>query len=157
MTQETKYPEAARELQEAIFDGLPEAERANWHVAFAEKAATVTDWQMVIDKTVLASLRIAEPHDTSESKVVAAVIDLYERRLSGDNPSESEWTAALCAARPAAWDARDAALALRRRGRRRARRVRGRRRAAPAGARHGWAWRPRSGRAVRRLRSSAGF
>ena len=67
----TKYPEAAHHLQEAIFEGLPEAERGDWHVAFAEKAATVTDWQAVIDKTMLASLRIAEPHDTSESKVVA--------------------------------------------------------------------------------------
>ena len=56
-------------LQEAIFEGLPEGQRADWHVAFAEKAETVTDWQTVIDKTVLAALRIAEPHDTSESKV----------------------------------------------------------------------------------------
>jgi hypothetical protein len=90
----TKYPEEAHHLQEAIFEGLPKSERANWHVAFAEKAATVTDWQMVIDKTVLASLRIAEPHDTSESKVVATVIDLYERRLTGDNPSDAEWASA---------------------------------------------------------------
>ena len=90
----TKYPEAAHHLQEAIFEGLPEAERGDWHVAFAEKAETVTDWQAVIDKTVLASLRIAEPHDTSTGKVVATVIDLYERQLSGDNPSEAEWAAA---------------------------------------------------------------
>ena len=70
--------------------------------------------QMVIDKTVLASLRIAEPHDTSESKVVATVIDLYERKLSGDNPSEAEWASARDAARAAAWAAgaaRDAARA----------------------------------------------
>ena len=101
----TKYPEAAHYLQEAIFEGLPEAERANWHVAFAEKAATVTDWQMVIDKTVLASLRIAKPHDKSESKVVATVIALYERRLTGDNPSETEWAAARAAAWASAGDA----------------------------------------------------
>jgi hypothetical protein len=101
----TKYPEAAHHLQEAIFEGLPESKRANWHVAFAEKSETVTDWQSVIDKTVLASLRIAEPHDTSEGKVVAAVIALYERRLTGDNPSEAEWAAA----RDAAWAARAAA------------------------------------------------
>ena len=93
----TVYPEAAHHFQEAIFEGLPEAERADWHVAFAEKAATVTDWQMVIDKTVLTSLRIAEPHDTSTGKVVAAVIALYERRLTGDNPSEAEWAAARAA------------------------------------------------------------
>ena len=104
MTQETKYPEAARELQEAIFDGLPEAERADWQAAFAEKAETVTDWQAVIDKTVLASLRIAELHDTSTGKVVSAVIALYERRLTGDNPSETEWDAAGAAAW-AAWPA----------------------------------------------------
>ena len=90
----TVYPEAAHHFQEAIFEGLPEAERADWHVAFAEKAATVTDWRAVIDKTVLASLRIAQPHDTSTGKVVAAVIALYERRLTGDNPSEAEWAAA---------------------------------------------------------------
>ena len=106
----TKYPEAAHHLQEAIFEGLPEAERANWHVAFAEKAATVTDWQMVIDKTVLASLRIAEPHDTSACKVVATVIALYERKLTGDNPSEAEWAAgasrAAAGAAEAAWAAR---------------------------------------------------
>ena len=114
----TKYPEAAHHLQEAIFEGLPEAERADWHVAFAEKAATVTDWQAVIDKTVLTSLRIAEPHDTSESKVVATVIDLYERRLTGDNPSETEWASARAAAGccaglrgAAAWAARAAAWA----------------------------------------------
>ena len=78
---------------------------------------------MVIDKTMLASLRIAEPHDTSESKVVATVIDLYERKLSGDNPSEAEWAAAGAsagagraaghhvarAARAAAWAAKWAA------------------------------------------------
>ena len=108
LAKRTKYPEAAHHFQEAIFEGLPEAERADWHVAFAEKAATVTDWQMVIDKTVLASLRIAEPHDTSTGKVVSAVIDLYERRLSGDNPSETEWVAAGAAAR-AAWAAARAA------------------------------------------------
>jgi hypothetical protein len=110
----TGYPEAAHRLQEAIFEGLPETERANWHVAFAEKAATVTDWQSVIDKTVLASLRIAEPHDTSESKVVAAVIDLYERRLNGENPSDAEWVAAYAAgdaARVAAYAARAARVA----------------------------------------------
>jgi hypothetical protein len=116
----TGYPEAAHYLQEAIFEGLPEAERADWHVAFAEKAATVTDWQAVIDKTVLASLRIAEPHDTSESKVVSAVIDLYERRLSGDNPNDTEWASAEADARAAsgaawaaAWDAWAAAAAAR--------------------------------------------
>ena len=97
----TKYPQSAHHLQEAIFEGLPKSERADWHVAFAEKAATVTDWQMVIDKTVLTSLRIAKPHDTSESKVVATVIDLYERKLTGDNPSEAEWASA----RAAAWAA----------------------------------------------------
>jgi hypothetical protein len=101
----TGYPEAAHRLQEAIFEGLPETERANWHVAFAEKAATVTDWQTVIDRIILTSLRIAEAHDTSESKVVAAVIDLYERRLNGDNPSDAEWVAAW----DAAWAKRDAA------------------------------------------------
>jgi hypothetical protein len=105
----TKYPEAAHHLQEAIFEGLPESKRANWHVAFAEKSETVTDWQSVIDKTVLASLRIAEPHDTSEGKVVAAVIALYERRLTGDNPSEAEWAAA----RDAAWAARATKAAAR--------------------------------------------
>ena len=112
MTQETKYPEAAHRLQEAIFEGLPETERADWHAAFAEKAATVTDWQKVVDKTALASLRIAEPHDT----VVATVIALYERRLSGDNPSEAEWCDAAWAARSvvdAAWAARAAARAAR--------------------------------------------
>ena len=112
MTQETKCPEAAHRLQEAIFEGLPETERADWHVAFAEKAETVKDWQTVIDKTVLASLRIAEPHDTSEGKVVAAVIALYERRLDGDNPDDAEWNAAAAraaarAARAALWGAWD--------------------------------------------------
>ena len=107
----TKYPEAAHYLQEAIFEGLPEKERADWHVAFAEKAETVTDWQSVIDKTVLASLRIAEPHDTSTGKVVSDVIALYERRLSGDNPSNAEWADARAAARAAAdaWGAEWAA------------------------------------------------
>jgi hypothetical protein len=94
----TGYPEAAHHLQEAIFERLPEADRADWHVAFAEKSETVTDWQPVIDKTVLASLRIAEPHDTSEGKVVAIVIALYKRRLNGDNPSDAEWYAARVAA-----------------------------------------------------------
>ena len=111
----TVYPEAAHHFQEAIFEGLPEAERADWHVAFAEKAATVTDWRAVIDKTVLASLRIAQPHDTSTGKVVAAVIALYERRLTGDNPSEAEWAAAEAVAgaaeRAAAWAARAARAA----------------------------------------------
>jgi hypothetical protein len=116
----TGYPEAAHRLQETIFEGLPEAERADWHVAFAEKAATVTDWETVIDRTVLASLRIAEPHDKSESKVVAAVIALYERRLSGDNPSEADWDSAgaagaagVAGAAWAAWAAADAAWAAR--------------------------------------------
>ena len=98
LAKKTKYPEAGHRLQEAIFEGLPETERADWHVAFAEKAETVTDWQRVIDKTVLASLRIAKPHDTSESKVVAIIIDLYERRLNGDNPSDAEWYDARAAA-----------------------------------------------------------
>jgi len=111
----TGYPEAAHRLQESIFEGLPETERANWHVAFAEKAATVTDWQTVIDRIILTSLRIAEAYDTSESKVVAAVIALYERRLNGDNPSDAEWVAAYAAgavARDAAGAARCAARAV---------------------------------------------
>ena len=109
----TDYPEAAHYLQEAIFEGLPETERANWHVSFAKKAETVKDWQTVIGKTVLASLRIAEPHDKSEGKVVAMVIGLYERKLEGDNPSDAEWKAAAEAAAldasSAAWAAADAA------------------------------------------------
>ena len=114
MTQETKYPAAARELQKSISEGLPETERADWHAAFSEKAETVTDWQIVIDKTVLASLRIAEPHDRS-GKFVATVIDLYERRLAGENPSDDEWYDAQIvawdaeAARVAAWSAARAA------------------------------------------------
>jgi hypothetical protein len=108
----TGYPQSAHYLQEAIFEGLPKTERADWHVAFADKAETITDWRTCIDKTVLASLRIAEPHDTSESKVVAAVIDLYERRLNGDNPSETEWeTAGQIAAAEAKVAEEDAASA----------------------------------------------
>ena len=107
----TGYPEAAHRLQEAIFEGLPEAERADFHVAFADKAATVTDWQPVIDKTVLASLRIAEPHDTSDAKVVAGAISLYERRLNGDEPTKAEWAAARDAAEAAEEAARDAEAA----------------------------------------------
>lgn len=113
----TGYPETAHRLQETIFERLPETERADWHVAFAEKLETVTDWQSVIDKTVLASLRIAEPHDTSENRVVAMVIDLYEQRLNGDNPSDAEWAAARATARDAAgnaaWAAGNAARAAR--------------------------------------------
>jgi hypothetical protein len=123
----TKYPEAAHQLQEAIFEGLPETDRADWHVAFAEKAETVTDWKSVIDKTVLASLRIAEPHDTSTVKTVSAAVNLYQRRLNGDEPSENDWFnvcdlaaemtghparcswASTWAARDSSWSAREAA------------------------------------------------
>jgi hypothetical protein len=102
----TGYPEDAHRLQEAIFEGLPKAERADWHVAFADKAASVTDWQTVIDRTVLASLRVVEAYDTSTCKTVSAVIALYERRLNGDNPSVADWAAVGEAA-----DAADAAYA----------------------------------------------
>jgi hypothetical protein len=108
----TGYPEDAHRLQEAIFEGLPEAERADWHVAFADKAASVTDWQTVIDRTVLASLRVSEAYDTSTGKTVSAVIALYERRLNGDNPSVADW-AAVGEAEDAAWDAYAAWVAAR--------------------------------------------
>jgi hypothetical protein len=81
-------------------------------VAFADKAASVTDWQTVIDRTVLASLRVSEAYDTSTGKTVSAVIALYERRLNGDNPSETEWeTAGQIAAAEAKVAEEDAASA----------------------------------------------
>ena len=94
----TGYHEAAHRLQEAIFEGLPQSDRLDWHVQFFEKAATVTDWDRVMQLTTLAALKIAEPHDTSANGVVAKVIGLYERLLNGDNPSGQEWADAWEAA-----------------------------------------------------------
>jgi len=55
LAESTGYPEAAHRLQEAVFECLPQEDGVNWHVQFFEKAATVTDWDRVMQLTTLAA------------------------------------------------------------------------------------------------------
>ena len=72
-----------------------------WHILTPE------DWDCCLAKTLRTSLEIALPHDTKG--VVQPVIDLIDRWLSGDKPSNAEFEAAEEAA--AKWSTEAAAKA----------------------------------------------
>ena len=103
----TGYPEWAHHFQEMLFERLPKPDNRMWHVQFAKKAESVTDWGAVLKASMIATLEIALPHDTSDRQVVQRSLDLYHR----DNVTKEEWRAAADAAADAADAAADAAAA----------------------------------------------
>ena len=93
------YPEWLAHLQDRIFEGLPDTDRIDWHVQFADAIAVRSrDWQVILHDAHAGILRIAERTAGSAAPAVSAVRELHERR----EPSES---AAWSAARSAAWSA----------------------------------------------------
>jgi hypothetical protein len=78
----------------ARFVGLAQ----RWHVIDAAA------WERVRSQTIITSLEIAKSHNES---AVSPVLQLFKRRLSGDEPTATEWGEA----KRAAWRAADAAAA----------------------------------------------
>ncbi|GIT90170.1 hypothetical protein JANAI62_03470 [Jannaschia pagri] len=106
LSESTGYPEWAHRFQEAVFEGLPDGDRQDWHVQFAERAAAVSDWGAFYHRLMIAILKVAIPYDTSGC--VKRVISLHKR---APDVSREEWAAARAAAGAAARRAfRDAFL-----------------------------------------------
>jgi len=90
-----------------LFDGLAPAETLPFARRFGPAlrgmvGATDAQWRRVMLKFLRAALVVALPHD--RHGVVRPVIDLIDRELRGDVPSEAEWAAAAREARRA-WTA----------------------------------------------------
>mgnify|MGYP000922471772 CR=1 FL=1 len=90
-----------------LFDGLSPTETLPFARRFGPAlrgmvGATDAQWRRVMLKFLRAALGIALPHD--RHGVVRPVIDLIDRELRGDVPSEAEWLTAAREARRA-WTA----------------------------------------------------
>jgi len=68
-------------LQDSIFEGLPEQDRATWHVECIEAYQHVTEWDKTLDLFLISVLEGVKKHD--KANVVQPVIDLLKRRLAG--------------------------------------------------------------------------
>jgi hypothetical protein len=98
----------AAKLQDRIFEGLPNKDRATWHVECIEAYQHVTDWDKVLDLFLISILEGVKKHD--KSNIVQPVIDLLKRRLAGEDVGKEIKRAADAAAYAAA-SAADAAHA----------------------------------------------
>lgn len=93
-------------LQDHFFENLPE-QHLDWPVEFLEAFRPGSDTSRVSDRFVLALLSDPD-HGTRrhccgcDLESTDAVIGLYERRLSGDDPREQEWVDAALASEAAA-------------------------------------------------------
>jgi hypothetical protein len=110
------YPEWMACLQDAIFEGLPEPDRYDWHVQIADAiAARGRDWSIILHAVHAAILRIALPTAGDATQAVEAVLALHERAASGETIGDLEWSAAWSAAETAAesaaWSAARSAAA----------------------------------------------
>jgi hypothetical protein len=90
-------PVWAAKLQDRIFEGLQEQDRATWHVECIEAYQHVTDWDKTLDLFLISVLEGVKKHD--RANVVQPVIDLLNRRLAGENVGkELKWATAAAAA-----------------------------------------------------------
>jgi hypothetical protein len=97
----------AAKLQDGIFEGLPEQDRATWHVDCIEAYQHVTEWDKTLDLFLISVLEGVEKHD--KANVVQPVIDLLKRRLAGEDVGKEIKPPAHAASYSAATDAYTAA------------------------------------------------
>lgn len=88
---------------ECLFEGLPEEHTRSFPLRFIEAIPVGVDITPVLDHFFMT--RLADPehggilrvHGTAREGT-QALIDLYRRKIEGDNPSKEEWKAAYIAA-----------------------------------------------------------
>jgi hypothetical protein len=106
------YPEWLAQLQDTIFEGLPNGESAKWHVLLAETLAETPadyDWQAALHRVHAVILRVSYKTAGTAQEVVHRVLDLHERAGRGEAVADELWNAAESAARSAARAAESAA------------------------------------------------
>ena len=97
------YPEWLALLQDAVFEGLPQADRGGWHVDLADAiAARGRSWNVVLHAVHAAILRVSYRTAGSAAGAVQAVIDLHEAAVRGEPQDDAAWSAAESAAWSAA-------------------------------------------------------
>jgi hypothetical protein len=108
-------PEWLEHLRDAVFEGLPKKERADWHVNIAEALPVGVDFEPIrhrIHRDILLEVAAKSIGDGGEEwreqcrSAVNSVAALHEKSLSGKIVDE-EWSAARAAAEEeaAAWSA----------------------------------------------------
>ena len=107
----TGVPEWLLYLRDRVFEELPEAAGASWHVEMAQalrdlRRAGPVDWQAALHRVHAAILSVALPHAGDAAPAVQRVIDLHRRPAS---VSDDDWSAAARAARSARSAAESAA------------------------------------------------
>jgi hypothetical protein len=114
-------PEWVARLQDSIFEGLAQKDRAWWHVALFTTIKPGQDMEKVFPRFMRFILTENLVFDREKypqvQEVITRVVGLYEREISGDIPVESDWSAARSAAesaarsaaRSAAWSAAESA------------------------------------------------
>lgn len=109
-----ELPEWLVQLEDTVFEWLPEPDNRLWHVQIAQAIvdAGEINWDRVFRQTMVGILRLALPRAGESTAVVQRVIDLYEQ---SEPVTEREWLdaadAAACAARAAHAAARAARAA----------------------------------------------
>ena len=101
-------PEPIAWLEDSIFEGLPVELARAWPSRFLTAINPGADLSQVADRFCFwlltsPSMRLSEMADPDGKLAIAIVADLYRRRLDGDEPTATEWTAAG----DAAWIASD--------------------------------------------------
>ncbi len=97
-------------LVDRLFEMQTPADAQRWPLRIMSAIPAGTDLSQVVDRWLLWMLRDLDAVAGENRGVVSRMADLFERRVSGDEPSESEWREAARAAGAAraAWDAEDA-------------------------------------------------
>ncbi len=103
-------PESFARLIDSLFEGLEPEEAKKWPLRIMSAIPVGKDLEPVIDKFILWTLRDLEPIAGTSLEVVRDMGDLYERRINGDEPTETQWRTAAGVSR-ASWAAGDAGAA----------------------------------------------
>ena len=104
-------PRSLTTLRDKVFEGLPNKERKDWHVDFNLSINIGADLSTVTDKLMYFILTDKKGISTTKNikvkEYIESIVELYRRKIKGDNPSIKEWRDA--AAVDAAVDVVDAA------------------------------------------------
>ena len=94
-------------LADSLFEALPKADEASqFAVDFAHAVTQSQDLSQVVDKFLLWLLRDVRQYATNK-EVVDTVVGLYEKRLRGEEVTDTEWKEAHDAAsRASDWSSR---------------------------------------------------